>query len=49
MDKNTILFTSREKVMNHEIIEVLNNVYEALEEKGYDALDQMVGYNLSLA
>ena len=47
MDKNTILFTSPEKVMNHEIIEVLNNVYEALEEKGYDALDQMVGYILS--
>ena len=47
MDKNTILFTSPEKVMNLEIIEVLNNVYEALEEKGYDALDQMVGYILS--
>ena len=47
MDKNTILFTSPEKVRNREIEEVLNNVYNALEEKGYEALDQMVGYILS--
>ena len=47
MDKNTILFTSPEKVRNREIEEVLNNVYNAPEEKGYEALDQMVGYILS--
>ena len=47
MDKNTILFTSPEKIRNREIEEVLNNVYNALEEKGYEALDQMVGYILS--
>ena len=47
MNKDTILFTSPEKAKNREIAEVLNNVYTALEEKGYEALDQMVGYILS--
>ena len=45
--KDTILFTSPEKVQNRTIEEILNRVYIALEDKGYSALDQMVGYILS--
>ena len=47
MDKNTILFTSPDKAKGMTIKEVLTRVYDALEEKGYNALDQMVGYILS--
>lgn len=47
MDRKTILFTNPEKAKDREIGEIMNQVYRALEEKGYDALDQMVGYILS--
>ena len=47
MEKNTILFTSPDKVQGMTIQEILTRVYDALEEKGYNALDQMVGYILS--
>ena len=47
MDKNTILFTSPEKAQDRTTEEILKSVYKALEEKGYNALDQMVGYILS--
>lgn len=46
-DKNTILFTSPEKVQERTISEILGKVYDALTEKGYTAIDQMVGYILS--
>lgn len=46
-EKNTILFTSPEKVQERTISEILNKVYDALTEKGYTAIDQMVGYILS--
>ena len=47
MDKNTILFTGPDKVQDMTIHEILTKVYNSLDEKGYNALDQMVGYILS--
>lgn len=47
MDRNTILFTNPEKKAEQTTEEILNTVYAALEEKGYNAIDQMVGYILS--
>lgn len=47
MERNTILFSSSEKGEQKTIEEILKLVYEALEEKGYNATDQMVGYILS--
>ncbi|MCQ2553127.1 MAG: IreB family regulatory phosphoprotein [Clostridia bacterium] len=47
MDRNTILFTNPEKKNEQTTEEILNLVYSALEEKGYAAIDQMVGYILS--
>ena len=46
-NRSTILFTNPEKVQERTISEILNKVYDALTEKGYKALDQMVGYILS--
>ncbi len=47
MDRNTILFNSPEKVEQQTTEDILKTVYNALEEKGYNAIDQMVGYILS--
>ena len=47
VNKDTIMFNSPEKVQNKTIEVILQNVYAALEEKGYNPLDQMVGYILS--
>jgi uncharacterized protein (UPF0297 family) len=47
MDRKTILFTNSEKEKSQTIEQIVNAVYSALEEKGYNALDQMVGYILS--
>ena len=47
MDRNTILFTNPDKEKKQTIEEILTQVYAALEEKGYNAVDQMVGYILS--
>ena len=47
MERNTILFSSPDKNIEHTTEEILNMVYDALEEKGYNAIDQMVGYILS--
>ncbi len=47
MERNTILFTNPEKKDEQTTEEILNTVYAALEEKGYNAIDQMVGYVLS--
>ncbi|NCB41720.1 MAG: IreB family regulatory phosphoprotein [Clostridia bacterium] len=47
MERNTILFNSPEKGEQKTTEEILKLVYEALEEKGYNAIDQMVGYILS--
>ena len=46
MDKNTIKFVvPTEK--DEEMKVVLNTVYSALSEKGYDPINQIVGYLLS--
>ena len=47
MDRDTIMFPSPEKVQDKTIEMILQQVYHALEEKGYQPLDQMVGYILS--
>jgi uncharacterized protein (UPF0297 family) len=47
MDRNTILFTNPEKSAPTSMEDILNTVYNALEEKGYNAIDQMVVYILS--
>ncbi len=47
MDRNTIMFSGTEKVEQCTTHEILSEVYQALEEKGYNAIDQMVGYILS--
>lgn len=48
MDKRgTILFDGTEKKTQLTIKEILQEVYDALDEKGYNAIDQVVGYILS--
>ncbi len=47
MDKNTRLFTAPEKAREKTIADMLGTVYSALEERGYNAIDQIVGYILS--
>ena len=47
MERKTILFTNPDKDAQKTTEELLNTVYDALEEKGYNAIDQMVGYILS--
>lgn len=47
MDRNTIMFNSPEKGEQKTTEEILRTVHNALEEKGYNAIDQMVGYILS--
>lgn len=47
MDRNTITFNSLEKKEVETTDEVLQTVYNALDEKGYNPIDQMVGYILS--
>ena len=47
MDRNTITFNSLEKREIKTTDEVLQTVYNALDEKGYNPIDQMVGYILS--
>jgi uncharacterized protein (UPF0297 family) len=45
-NKNTIMFTNG-RSLKHSIREVLELVYDSLEEKGYSPSDQIVGYILS--
>ncbi len=47
MERNTILFTNPEKEATRTTEDILRTVYNALEEKGYNSIDQMVGYILS--
>ncbi len=46
-NKNTIMFTSSQTAEVKSTKEILTEVYNALDEKGYNAIDQMVGYILS--
>lgn len=43
MSKDTILFESP-KTKQKTNKEVLEDIYEALQDRGYNAIDQMVGY-----
>ena len=47
MERNTIMFNSQEKSEPQTTEDVLRAVYIALDEKGYNPIDQMVGYILS--
>lgn len=47
MDRNTILFNTPDKSEQQTTETILRTVHDALEEKGYNAIDQMVGYILS--
>ena len=47
MDRQTRRYDNFDKVEQRTIEEILNIVYDALEERGYNAIDQMVGYILS--
>ena len=46
MDRKTIMFDAA-KTEQNTTKEILEIVYAALEERGYNAIDQMVGYILS--
>ncbi|MBQ3107038.1 MAG: IreB family regulatory phosphoprotein [Firmicutes bacterium] len=46
-NRNTIMFSSLDKAAEQTTEGILNTVYAALEERGYNAIDQMVGYILS--
>lgn len=46
MEKNTVFFT-RDKEQQNETRIVLTQVYEALKEKGYNPISQLVGYIMS--
>ena len=47
MDRQTKMYDNFDRVEQKTIEEILNIVYEALEERGYNAIDQMVGFILS--
>ena len=47
MERKTILFSNADNGEEKTTEEILRTVYDALEEKGYNAIDQMVGYILS--
>lgn len=46
-DKGTILFKSPEVGKDQTTEEILRTVYDALDQKGYNPIDQLVGYILS--
>jgi uncharacterized protein (UPF0297 family) len=47
MERSTIMFNCPDKSEPKTTKEVLTTVYDALDEKGYNPIDQMVGYILS--
>lgn len=46
-NKNTIMFNTPTPVEKKTMKEILNIVYDALEERGYNPIDQIVGFILS--
>lgn len=46
-NRNTVVFNGPIKDEQQTTESILKSVYDALEEKGYNATDQMVGYILS--
>ena len=47
MDRQTRMYDNFEKLEQRTIEEILTIVYNALDERGYNAIDQLVGYILS--
>ena len=47
MDRQTKMYDNLYKVEQKTIKEIMTIVYDALDERGYNAIDQMVGYILS--
>lgn len=47
MDRQTRMYDNLDKLEQRTIEEILTIVYDALEERGYNAIDQLVGYILS--
>lgn len=47
MDRQTRMYDNLDKLEQRTIKEILTIVYDALEERGYNAIDQLVGYILS--
>ena len=47
MDRQTKMYDNLDKVEQKTIKELMTIVYDALDERGYNAIDQMVGYILS--
>lgn len=45
--RNTLLFDNLEKATEKTPKQLLQEVYQALDERGYNAIDQIVGYFLS--
>ena len=46
-NRNTMVYAGSEQSGQKTTYDILKAVYEALDEKGYNAIDQMVGYILS--
>ncbi|EZH67953.1 hypothetical protein DH09_08540 [Bacillaceae bacterium JMAK1] len=44
---NTVKFNVQDETAEVNVQEILYNVYQALEEKGYNPINQIVGYLLS--
>lgn len=47
MDRQTRMYNNLDSVEPKSIKEILSIVYDALDDRGYNAIDQMVGYILS--
>ncbi|MDR2163704.1 MAG: IreB family regulatory phosphoprotein [Clostridiales Family XIII bacterium] len=46
-NRNTQVYGSQDRPAKKTTLEILASVYDALEDKGYNAIDQIVGYILS--
>lgn len=46
-NRKTILFNNPDKSEEQTTEDILRTVYDALDQKGYNSIDQMVGYILS--
>ena len=47
MDKRNTIMYNADKLEKRSTADILTDVYNALDERGYNAIDQMVGYILS--
>ena len=47
MDRETRMYDNFDKPQKRTVKEILTIVYDALDERGYNAIDQIVGYILS--